>query len=95
MLKCVEGNDAHRIIELTRNEIADDGFEIGPLNLGLAAHRAACTEAVYDQVDRLIRAVRKQYSATSPFWAWQYSNGTGTRKEIKPTTVGSFRPLSA
>ena len=36
MLKCVEGDNPDRIIELAGQEIGDDGFEIRPLDLGFA-----------------------------------------------------------
>ena len=56
MLQSVEGHDANRIIELPRHKIADDGFEIRSLDLGLAID-AAAAEAVNYQICRLIRAV--------------------------------------
>ena len=46
MLKRIEGNDAHRIVELARHEIADGGFEIGSLDLGLAVDDAICAKAI-------------------------------------------------
>ena len=44
----------HRIIELTRDEIADDGLEVGLLNFSLAVDGAICAKAIYDKVDGLI-----------------------------------------
>ena len=57
MLQCVEGYNADRVIELPRHEIGDDGFEVCPLDLGFAVHGAQPAEAVYYEVDGLIRAV--------------------------------------
>jgi hypothetical protein len=37
MLQRVEGDNADRVVELPRQEIGDDGFEVGPLNFGFAA----------------------------------------------------------
>jgi hypothetical protein len=63
--KRIVGNDARRIIELTRHKIADDGFEVGLLNFGLAVDSAICAEAIYDKVDDLIGSTRARWSATS------------------------------
>src|SRR5260370_34889433 len=57
MLKCVEGDHAHRFFELTRHEIVDDGFEIGPLNFGLAVDWASCAKTIDNEVDSLIGAI--------------------------------------
>src|ERR1019366_3639071 len=57
MLKRVEGNNADRVIKLSRHEIGDDGFEVGPLDFGFAVNATEPTEAVDYQVDGLIRAV--------------------------------------
>lgn len=43
MLQSVEGYDANRIIELPSHKIADDGFEIRSLDLGLPVDAAATT----------------------------------------------------
>src|ERR1700687_1484374 len=57
MLKCVEGNNAHRVIELARHEIGDDGFEVCPLDFGFAVNDAKPAEAVDHEVGGMIRAV--------------------------------------
>ena len=54
MLESVEGDDADGIVELARQEIADHGPKIGALGLRFSAR----TQAVHDQVDRFIRAIR-------------------------------------
>ena len=41
VLQSIEGYDANRIIELTGHKVADDGFEIRSLDLGLAVDAAA------------------------------------------------------
>src|ERR1700692_1378720 len=51
MLKCIEGYNADRVVELARDEIADDGFEVGPLHFGFAVHGAQPAKAVNDEVD--------------------------------------------
>jgi len=56
VLQSIERYYANRIIELPRHKIADDGFEIRSLDLGLAID-AAAAEAVNYQICRLIRAV--------------------------------------
>jgi hypothetical protein len=56
MLQSVEGYDANRIIELPSHKVADDGFEIRSLDLGLAVDAAAAIAINY-QINRLIRAV--------------------------------------
>src|SRR3954469_14805183 len=57
MLQSVEGYDANRVIELPGHEVADDGFEICALDLGLAVY-AAAAKTVDHEIDRLICAVR-------------------------------------
>jgi len=58
MLKRIEGDNADRVVELSRHQIGDDGFEVGPLNFGLAVNGAQpAAKAVDDEVDGLIRAV--------------------------------------
>jgi hypothetical protein len=51
MLKCVEGNNADRVIELPRHEIGDDGFEVCPLDLGFAVNGAQSAKAVDYKID--------------------------------------------
>ena len=46
MLKRVEGDDADRIVELPRHQIGDDGFEVCPLDVGLAVGGAKAAKAV-------------------------------------------------
>jgi hypothetical protein len=36
MLKCVEGNNADRVVKLPRHEIGDDSFEVCPFDFGFA-----------------------------------------------------------
>jgi hypothetical protein len=57
MLHRVEGHDANRVVKLACQKIIDDSFKVGPFDLGLAVD-AAATEAINDQIDRLIRTVR-------------------------------------
>jgi hypothetical protein len=57
MLQSVKGHDANGIIEQSGHKVVDDGFKVGALNLGLAVEFAAA-EAINDEIDRLIRAVR-------------------------------------
>lgn len=58
MLECVEGDDPDRVVKLAGNKIGDDGFELGMLDFGFAVNAALPAEAVDDEVDGLIRAVR-------------------------------------
>src|SRR5215204_2817948 len=93
MLQRVEGHDANRIIELPGHEIVDDGFEIGALDLGLAVN-GPVFEAVDHEIDRLIRTVRN--GTRRPARSGHGNTPTQQVPEkIKPTRVGSFRPLSA
>jgi hypothetical protein len=50
MLKRVEGDNADRIVKLSRYQIGDDGFEVCPLNFGLPVDGAICAEAIDDEV---------------------------------------------
>jgi hypothetical protein len=57
MLKRIEGDNADRVVELSRHQIRDDDFEVGPLDLGFAVNRAKTGKAVDHEVDRLICTV--------------------------------------
>jgi hypothetical protein len=57
MLKRVEGDNADRVDELSRHQIGDDGFEVGPLNFGLAVNGVAA-KAVDNEEGNLIRPLR-------------------------------------
>ena len=57
MLKRVEGDNADRIVELAGQKVVDDGFQISPLDFGLAVNGAA-TKAVDDEIGSLIRPIR-------------------------------------
>jgi hypothetical protein len=54
MPKRVEGDNANGVIELARQKIGDDGFEVRPLDLGFAVHAAQPTEAVDHEVYGLV-----------------------------------------
>jgi hypothetical protein len=56
MLKRIEGDNAGRIVELAGHQVGDNGFEVGPLDLGLAVNGAQAAKAVDDEIDGLIRA---------------------------------------
>ena len=83
VLKCVEGYDASRVVELPRQKIFDDSFQIGPLSLGLAKD-AAVVKAINDQIDLLIctvwhgarRPLRSLY-ASHFAGAWRRPRGQG------------------
>src|SRR5215216_6571861 len=92
MLQRVEGNDANRVIELPGHKIVDDGFEVGALDLGFAVN-GAIFKAVDHEIDRLIRAVRNGTRRLARSGHGNTPTSTGTRKEIKLTPAGSFRPL--
>jgi hypothetical protein len=57
MLCGVKGDDANRVVELPRNQIADDGFEVRPLGVGFAVSGAKPAKVVDYQIDGLTRAV--------------------------------------
>ena len=57
MLKRIEGDNAHRVVELTRQKIGDDGFDISPLDFRFAVNTAEPLKAVDYEVDRLIRPI--------------------------------------
>src|ERR1019366_8446884 len=57
MLKCIEGDNADRVVKLPRHEIGDDSFEVGAFDFGFAVNAAQLTEAVDYEVNGLIRAV--------------------------------------
>ena len=40
VLKRIEGDDADRVVELAGHQVGDNGFEVGPLDLGLAVNGA-------------------------------------------------------
>src|ERR1035437_1158264 len=44
MLKCVEGDDADRVVKLPRHEIGNDSFEVCPLDFGFAGKAAPLAE---------------------------------------------------
>ena len=57
MLKRIEGDNANGVIELAAQKIGNDGFDVGPLDLGLPINAARSGEAIDYEVDGLIRAV--------------------------------------
>jgi hypothetical protein len=57
MLKRVEGDDAERVVKLSRQQIGDDCFEVGPLEFGLAVDGTQSAETVDHEVYGLVRAV--------------------------------------
>jgi hypothetical protein len=57
MLKRIEGDNADRVVELSRYQIGDDGFDVRSLDLGFALNRAKTGKAVNHEVDRLICTV--------------------------------------
>ena len=87
MLHRIEGNNAHRIIELTRHQIAGDGFEVGPLNYGLAVDGAIRAEAVYDKVDGLIGPIRHNGRRRARCRRLRTSNATTSKKRNAFTSV--------
>jgi hypothetical protein len=57
MLQRVEGDDADGVVELSCDQVGDDGFEVCPLDFGLAVDGAKPAKAVDYQIGRLIRAI--------------------------------------
>src|SRR5579862_8984629 len=57
MLEGIKGNNPDWVIKLTRQKVADDRFEVRPLDFALSVDSAVCAEAVHDDVDRLISAI--------------------------------------
>ena len=57
MLERIVGDNAGGVIELARQEIDDDGFEVGSLDVGFAVSGANATESVDHEINGLIRAV--------------------------------------
>jgi hypothetical protein len=49
MLQRVEGDDADRVVELPRDQIGDDSFEVCPLDFSLAVDAAKAAKAVDDE----------------------------------------------
>ena len=64
VLQRVEGDDAYRIVELPRQEISDDGFDVRSLNLDFTVDAAFRSKAIDYEVDRLI--CPSQFLACSP-----------------------------
>jgi hypothetical protein len=90
MLKRIEGNDAHRVVELARYEIADDGFEVRQLNFRFAVNGARPAKAVDDGVDGLIRTVRHgSFVCSRPLGM---GNSDAMEPGFKRGTADSFRP---
>jgi hypothetical protein len=56
MFERIEGDNPDRIVELPGDEFSDDGFEVGPLDLGFVALPLP-TPAVDDEVSGLVRAI--------------------------------------
>jgi hypothetical protein len=56
MLKRIEGDNAERVVKLSRHQISDDCFEIGPLDFGLAVDGSQSAETLDHEVYGLIRA---------------------------------------
>ena len=79
MLQRVEGDDANWIIELPGHKIADDGFEVRALDLGLAVH-VAILKTVDHEIDRLICAKRNGTWRPARSGRSKYSNAAGTEK---------------
>jgi hypothetical protein len=46
VLKLIEGNNSHRVVELAGQEICNDGFEVGPLDFGLAVGGGVAVKAI-------------------------------------------------
>jgi hypothetical protein len=57
MLKRIEGDNADRVVELSRHQIDNDSFEVGPLDFRLAVDSTQPAEAVDHEVNCLVRAV--------------------------------------
>ena len=66
MLLRVEGNNADRVIELTRHQIGDDRFQVRPLDFGLAANAAQTVKAVYYEIGGLVRAGKRNQLELRP-----------------------------
>ena len=58
VLQRIEGDDPDGIIELTLHQLANRGFQIGPLDFDLAARCPGPSNTVYDQLKGLVRAIR-------------------------------------
>jgi hypothetical protein len=91
MLQSIECYDANRIVELSSYEIADDGFEISSLDLGLAVDAAAAIAINY-QIDRLIRAVGHGTGRPARFIDLQHLQYSKTSRR-NPSCRG-FTPLN-
>src|SRR6266550_1108776 len=57
MFKCVEGNNADRVVELPGQKVGDDSFEVRPLDFRFAVNATQPAKAVDYEVGGLIRAV--------------------------------------
>src|ERR1700693_5524427 len=68
MLTRIEGDNAERVVELSRHQIGNDSFEVCPLDFGLAVDGTQSTEAVDHEVNGLVRAVG--YDPWIPGSAW-------------------------
>jgi hypothetical protein len=58
MLKGIEGDNTDGTVELTRQEVPDDGLKIGSLEFRLSA----CAQAVHDNVGGFIGAIRHDWT---------------------------------
>jgi hypothetical protein len=72
----IEGDDAKRIVELTGDQIADDCFRIGSLDLGFAADASFRADAIHHDINGLIGSIR--HEPRHPAWHLSLSNN-GTR----------------
>src|SRR6516162_6196927 len=69
MLKRVERDDADRIVESSRHELDDDGFNVRAFNFCLAINTAPHTKAIDYEISGLISPVR-HHPASSHSWAY-------------------------
>jgi hypothetical protein len=77
VLQRVEGDDAYGIVELPRQEISDDGFDVRSLNLDFTVDAAFRSKAIDYEVDRLICPVRHYTQRQASSWhAHLQSDGT-------------------
>jgi hypothetical protein len=58
MLERIEGDDADRIVELTRHEIANDRLQVNPLKFCFTVNVTAGEVPIHHKIDGLIRPVR-------------------------------------
>src|SRR6266852_1745306 len=89
MLCGVECDHANRVAILARDQIGDDGFEVGPLDIGLGKRGAKASEIIDDKINGLSVAACGRHDRRGPISAHENSQryNVGNQKRPAETAV--------